>query len=172
MSIHLLFDYRTRGMSENEAAACLAIFLLLDDDDEKRKLQEIGYGKEKRKGCIQILFKNLGLRIQRPTKEMMRMNYESFKEILAFIEPHITPKQSGVMGAQSISPAERLVLTIRFLATGKTFCSLSLQFRVTERTISYIVEEVTKAIAEYIGCLLYTSRSPRDKRQSRMPSSA
>ena len=84
-------------------------------------------------------------------KEMMRMNYESFKEILAFIEPHITPKQSGVMGAQSISPAERFVLTIRFLATGETFCSLSLQFRVSERTISYIVEEVTKAIAEYIG---------------------
>ena len=26
--------------------------------------------------------------------------------------------------------------------------------------------------AEYVGCLLYTSPSPRDKRQSRMPSSA
>ena len=71
MSIHLLFDYRTRGMSENEAAACLAIFLLLDDDDEKENvvLQESGYGKEKRTGCIQILFKNLGLRILRPTKK-------------------------------------------------------------------------------------------------------
>ena len=26
--------------------------------------------------------------------------------------------------------------------------------------------------AQYLGCLLYTSPSPRDKRQSRMPSSA
>ena len=26
--------------------------------------------------------------------------------------------------------------------------------------------------AEYVSCLLYTSPSPRDKRQSRMPSSA
>ena len=42
-------------------------------------------------------------------------------------------------------------------------------------------EEVNKKILEYIkslesqnpkGCLLYTSPSPRDKRQSRMPSSA
>ena len=30
----------------------------------------------------------------------------------------------------------------------------------------------TDAILEYLGCLLYTSPSPRDKRQSRMPSSA
>ena len=36
--------------------------------------------------------------------------------------------------------------------------------------ISYIV---ASAIGRYIGnCLLYTSPSPRDKRQSRMPSSA
>ena len=28
------------------------------------------------------------------------------------------------------------------------------------------------ATAEALGCLLYTSPSPRDKRQSRMPSSA
>ena len=30
----------------------------------------------------------------------------------------------------------------------------------------------TRVIAEYQDCLLYTSPSPRDKRQSRMPSSA
>ena len=153
MSIHLLFDYRTRGMSENEAAACLAIFLLLDDDDEKRKRGPTRnwVRKREKEGMYSNLVQELRVEDTKTYKEMMRMNYESFKEILAFIEPHITPKQSGVMGAQSISPAERLVLTIRFLATGETFCSLSLQFRVSERTISYIVEEVTKAIAEYIG---------------------
>ena len=32
--------------------------------------------------------------------------------------------------------------------------------------------EATKAKAQAEGCLLYTSPSPRDKRQSRMPSSA
>lgn len=140
-------------MSENEAAACLAIFLLLDDDDEKRKRGPTRnwVRKREKEGMYSNLVQELRVEDTKTYKEMMRMNYESFKEILAFIEPHITPKQSGVMGAQSISPAERLVLTIRFLATGETFCSLSLQFRVSERTISYIVEEVTKAIAEYIG---------------------
>ena len=34
------------------------------------------------------------------------------------------------------------------------------------------VEELDKRIGELRACLLYTSPSPRDKRQSRMPSSA
>ena len=33
-------------------------------------------------------------------------------------------------------------------------------------------EAIGRMVAEAMGCLLYTSPSPRDKRQSRMPSSA
>ena len=47
--------------------------------------------------------------------------------------------------------AERLVLAIRFLAAGKKCRCLSLQFRVSERAISYIIDEVTKAIVQHIG---------------------
>ena len=82
----------------------------------------------------------------RTYREMMRMSYESFKKILGFIKPHITPKDSAVIGVQLIRPAERLVLAIRFLATCETYRSLSLQCRVSERAISYIIDEVTKVI--------------------------
>ena len=34
------------------------------------------------------------------------------------------------------------------------------------------VEDAVEEISKITGCLLYTSPSPRDKRQSRMPSSA
>ena len=34
------------------------------------------------------------------------------------------------------------------------------------------LDDIEKKSPEYIVCLLYTSPSPRDKRQSRMPSSA
>ena len=37
---------------------------------------------------------------------------------------------------------------------------------------SYLNEAAIISAAELVGCLLYTSPSPRDKRQSRMPSSA
>ena len=87
----------------------------------------------------------------RTYKEMMRMSYKSYRKILGFIEPRITSKDSVVIGGQIIIPAERLVLAIRFLATGETYCSLILQFRASERAISYIIDEVKKAIAQYIG---------------------
>ena len=41
-----------------------------------------------------------------------------------------------------------------------------------EFKVSIKNDEVNKLIKEYKNCLLYTSPSPRDKRQSRMPSSA
>ena len=80
----------------------------------------------------------------------MRMNYESFKQILGFIEPYITPKQFTI-GTKIVSQAERLVLTIRFLATGEIFRSLHFQFRIGERATSYIIEQVTEAVVRYLG---------------------
>ena len=59
------------------------------------------------------------------------MSYESFKKILGFIVPHITPNYSAVIGCapiRLIRPAERLVLAIRFLATGEKYRSLSYNY--------------------------------------------
>ena len=53
-------------------------------------------------------------------REMMRMNHEDFKNIFKAIEPDITPRQ--VMGGRKvIAAAERLTLTMSFLATGETY---------------------------------------------------
>ena len=41
-----------------------------------------------------------------------------------------------------------------------------------EATFTQLQNQHTKAFKNVKGCLLYTSPSPRDKRQSRMPSSA
>ena len=50
---------------------------------------------------------------------------------------------------------------------GKKKCNGSWE----EATENLTIDEV-KSVAETKNCLLYTSPSPRDKRQSRMPSSA
>ena len=78
------------------------------------------------------------------------MDFDSFIEILLYVEPYISPQET-FCGTKIIRAQERLVLTIRFLATGETFHSLSYQFRISERTVSYIIEQVTKAIAHYVG---------------------
>ena len=50
-------------------------------------------------------------------KHFMRMDASTFEELLSSIAPRIT-YQDTVM-RQAISPAERLAVTLRFLATGK-----------------------------------------------------
>ena len=79
------------------------------------------------------------------------MDYDCFKHILQLIEPYTTPQNSGLSGQRVVTAAERLLLTIRFIATGETFSSLNLQFSISERAISYIVNSVSKAIVSYIG---------------------
>ena len=81
-------------------------------------------------------------------KEMMRMDFKHFN-ILNLITPDIT-SQEIIGGDKVISAAERLTVTLRFLATGKTFQSLSFRFRISDRAIAYIVKIVCNAIVKYL----------------------
>ena len=67
------------------------------------------------------------------------------REIVADVTPRHVPKG----GHKAISAAERLTLTLRFLATGETFRSLSFQFSISKAAISYI--EVCQAIKKKLG---------------------
>ncbi|KAM4019406.1 uncharacterized protein ACNLHF_000111 [Anomaloglossus baeobatrachus] len=49
---------------------------------------------------------------------------------------------------QAISAEQRLLVTLRFLATGENFSSLHLQFRLGKTTISEIIKETCQAIWE------------------------
>ena len=74
-------------------------------------------------------------------KEMMRIDFEHFKEILNLIEANNTPQK--IAGANKvISAAQCLTLTIRSLATGESFGSLNLQFCISNQAISYILKNV------------------------------
>ena len=52
---------------------------------------------------------------------------------------------------QAIFPKERLVLTLRFLASGESFHSLEYQSRVSRKTISCIIDETCKAIVTVLA---------------------
>ena len=70
-----------------------------------------------------------------------RMSYEDFKKLLNSIEQHI-PSYQVNGGNKDITAPERLVLTLRFLATGESFKSLSFQFCISNKTFSCIVKQV------------------------------
>ena len=45
-----------------------------------------------------------------------------------------------------IYPKQRHALILKFLTTGESFYSLEYQFRISRKAISYIIDEVCKAI--------------------------
>ena len=78
---------------------------------------------------------------------MFRMDVKDFENILAKISDIISPKER-LGGTNPVQADERLALTLRFLATGGTFQSLSFQYRISLNAVSYIVRGCCKAIFE------------------------
>ena len=73
-----------------------------------------------------------------------RMSPERFYQLLELVAPHITKKLCRSRNA--IPAAERLLLTLRYLAAGESQQSLSFSFRIGRSTVSNIVRETCEAI--------------------------
>ena len=71
----------------------------------------------------------------------MRMTPEYFEMIKTRLEPRLAYRAP-------ISVGEKLALTIRYLATGESYTSLSCQFRVGRSTISKFLPEVCRGIQD------------------------
>ena len=85
----------------------------------------------------------------------MRMTPEFFEMIKTRLEPRLAWQATNYRAP--ISVGEKLALTIRHLATGESYTSLSCQFRVGTSTISKFLPEVCRAIQdeftrEYLRC--------------------
>lgn len=77
-------------------------------------------------------------------KNFTRMSQIDYNILLDMIRPLIT-KRDTVM--REAIPAEiRLAITLRYLATGDSYASLSFLFKVSTQSISKIVPEVAKSI--------------------------
>ena len=96
-------------------------------------------------------------------KEMLRMDHQCFTYILSAIEKDITPGELEKGGLKPIHPDERLTLILRFLATGKTYRSLSFQFRISRSAISYIVQEVCSAIMKRLSPLFLNTPNTEEE---------
>ena len=101
------------------------------------------------RGAFNTLFQELAVEDTAGFNEYMRMPYPKFVALADLIGPYIK-KQDTCMRI-SIPASERLALTIRFLATGETFQSLSFQFRIGKATVSGIVTEMCDAIYAVLG---------------------
>lgn len=69
----------------------------------------------------------------------LRMSPDRFQHLLSLVEGRIAKEHTDFR--KSIPAEERLVLTLRFLATGETQQSLTLSFRMGRTSVSRIVSE-------------------------------
>ena len=81
-------------------------------------------------------------------KNFLRVDGGSYDELLELVGLHIR-KQDTVM-RKAIPPAERLILTFRFLATGNAFLDLNFMTATSPQAIGEIVMETCNAL---IDCL-------------------
>ena len=76
----------------------------------------------------------------------MRMSPETFEQLLTMVGPIISKKDTYMR--EAIGAAERLSLTIHYLAEGASQQSMSFQYRIGRSTVSGIIHETCQAIWE------------------------
>nr|XP_039249583.1 protein ANTAGONIST OF LIKE HETEROCHROMATIN PROTEIN 1-like isoform X3 [Styela clava]XP_039249584.1 protein ANTAGONIST OF LIKE HETEROCHROMATIN PROTEIN 1-like isoform X3 [Styela clava] len=86
------------------------------------------------------------LRLQRPAyfKEYFRMSTKEFDKLLGIVGPKI--EKLTTTYRRPISAAERLAVTLRFLATGDSYRTIANSYRLGISTVSLIVPDTCRAI--------------------------
>lgn len=113
-------------------------------DRKPRKWVKHWVGRRDEKGCYLNLLKELEIEDSCAYRNFMRMSKNDFDYLLNLVAPYITKQDTDMRKA--ISAAEKLSLTLRYLATGETFSSLQYIFRIPKSTISGFVCDVCEAI--------------------------
>ncbi|XP_045781566.1 protein ANTAGONIST OF LIKE HETEROCHROMATIN PROTEIN 1-like [Maniola jurtina] len=105
--------------------------------------------KREEYGAFHTLVKNQLREDEDKFYNYFRMQKTTFDNLLQKLSQEL--KHQDTFMRESISPAERLAVTLRYLATGDTFTDLYYSYRIGIKTISCIVREV----CHYIWLELY-----------------
>lgn len=135
------------SMLEKKRKALIAVALVwCVDDEEKRKKRKWSkqWLLERRKYSHINLLRHLETNEPSDFKNYLRMENHLFHQLLNLVRPHIE-KQNTVM-RESISAEERLVATLRFLATGRSYEDLKFSSAISAQALGKIIPETCWAI--------------------------
>lgn len=140
-------------MNEEHFYACAAtisaivtICLLLKKKKKQRKRVWVRpwIARRDMKGIHQNLLKELQYEDLECYKNYLRMDEATFKFVVSKVSGFITKQTTHLRNP--ISAEDRLMVTLRFLATGESYSSLQYSTRIPQCTISSIVPETCEAI--------------------------
>ncbi|GFY77097.1 DDE Tnp4 domain-containing protein [Trichonephila inaurata madagascariensis] len=139
--------------SDDQVILALGFAAICDIEIMKAKKRKIWQRKWLQRrtqlGCYENLMKELALEDSESYRRFLRMDVSTFEELVALVSPSIERNNTSMR--EAILAAERIVLTLRYLATGETQSSLSYQFRKAQNTISGIIPAVCSAIYHHLG---------------------
>lgn len=143
---------------------CLIIYLeLIRHDQNKQKriwVSEIFTELNRvSQGASDNLVNTLRIHDEASYTNFLRMPPKLFDKLLSLVGPRIS-KQHAVRSP--ISPAIRLQLTLRYLATGDNLKSLSYLFRVSSSAITHIIEETSREIWNALKPLVFDNQFNED----------
>lgn len=81
-------------------------------------------------------------------KNYLRMDANTFDDLLGRLKKYLQ-KQDTTM-RQSIPPNERLIATLRFLATGRSYEDLKFSTGISAQALGYIIPETCRVIYEVL----------------------
>ena len=102
--------------------------------------------RRKKYGASSHLLKELAEEDPAGFKNALRINLEKFDELLRLVTSAIEKRDTRMRMA--ISSKTKLEVTLRYLASGDSFRSLALLFRIPHNTISTFLPDVLTAVYE------------------------
>ena len=81
-------------------------------------------------------------------KNYLRMDENTFKYLLSLVKSALT-KNDTVM-RKAIPPEERLIATLRYLASGRYFNCLRFSVGISEQALGYIIPETCRVLYEVL----------------------
>ena len=112
-------------------------------------VEKIIPGQRKRYDLYHILTNELPRFDKEYFFRFVRMTSQRFEHLLSLVGPHL--QRTTTKMREPISPAERLVLTLRFLATGDSQQSLCFSFRISWAAICTILSETCEKIWQVLS---------------------
>ncbi|XP_026810641.1 uncharacterized protein LOC113552131 [Rhopalosiphum maidis] len=137
------FTFNMSALND-DAIALVGLALILKNKKQKKREKRTKDWLLKRKTYSHVNLLN-ELRFQPlDFKNYLRMDEDTYRNLLSMVAPLIQ-KQDTVM-RKSISPHERLAVTLRFLTTGRTYEYLKYTLVISSQALGKIIPETCDAL--------------------------